>query len=152
MIRHSADPICTYCEMKLLSAHPEFSMWWTVVKKKYPDLHISETYRNKADQDRDVAAGKSNTPWPTSYHNKVDPQGKPCSLAVDVFIMNKDHPQGCWGALLVTTCKAVFEELKDQFPQFSWGGNWKSKLVDQDHFQIELDDTTGACALPVLED
>lgn len=45
---------------------------------KHIDFAIVCGNRNKADQDKAVAEGKSQTPWPTSKHNAVP------SLAVDV--------------------------------------------------------------------
>lgn len=139
MIVHSSDPICTRCEMFLITTHPELANWWRAVRPCYPDLHISESWRNKADQDADVAGGKSFTPWPTSYHNRTA-NGKPCSHALDVFIQNNTYPKGEWGDPLTEMSREIDKKFKPEFPYITWGGNWNSKLHDNDHFQIEVDE------------
>jgi hypothetical protein len=140
MIVHSADPICTRCEMFLINTHPELANWWRAVRPCYLDLHISESWRNKAEQDADVAGGKSFTHWPTSYHNRVDSNNKPCSHALDVFLLSQKYPKGEWGNDLVDICREIDKKFKPTFPFVTWGGNWNSKLHDMDHFQIETDE------------
>lgn len=139
MIRHEVDsPVCAECELKLIQAHPECAVFFHAVKAKYPHIHISWTFRDKPDQDRACAAGLSNTPWPTSYHNKTDKDSKPCSHAIDVFLITPEEPDGIFDRVLVEFCREIYNEFKADFPWCTWGGNFKHP--DSDHFQIEVDE------------
>lgn len=146
MIRHTSDPVCTFCEMKLLSARSEIAEIFRTIKKEFPDTHCSWTWRSKVDQDISVAAGKSHTPWPTSYHNKVDLNSRPCSHAVDIFQITKEKPMGDWNT---EKCREIYLAIKDRFPFMTWGGSFRHP--DSDHFQIEVDEKTGSVILPALD-
>lgn len=146
MINHTADPTCLYCEIKLLSAHPELAEIFHFIKSKFPDTHISWSFRNKYDQDLAVAAGKSNTPWPTSYHNKTSPDAKACSQAIDLFQITKEKPQGEWS---VEKCREIYDSIKEVYPFLHWGGNFHHP--DSDHFEIHLDELPLEPPSPVLE-
>lgn len=85
-------------------------------------------HRNKEDQDKAVAAGRSKTPWPTSRHNSSPSQ------AVDLAPYPID-----WNDL------EKFRELNSHMQDaaeklgiaIEWGGDFKS-LKDFDHWQLKI--------------
>ena len=64
-------------EQRLNELHPELQRLLREAIK-YVDFSIDCGHRSKMEQDKAVASGKSQTPWPTSKHNSVP------SLAVDI--------------------------------------------------------------------
>lgn len=142
-VHHTADLVCPSCETKIMYAHPELRPVWAAIKVKYPDAHISWSYRNKVDQEQAFIEKKTNAHYPYSKHNKVDAMGKPCSHAIDLFQINPTHPKGCWSA---EWCKTVYEYISALYPFVTWGGSFKH-LSDKDHFEIEIDES-GSLVLP----
>ena len=84
MNHHSNNSECLLCNEKLTTADPKIAEWFLQIKKEFPDVHISWAYRNKGDQDKMFAEGKSRTRYPHSKHN-LEVDGRPCSQALDLF-------------------------------------------------------------------
>jgi hypothetical protein len=133
---HGSGRICPFCEQKLLTAHPYFSGWFHSLKVRYPDVHISWSYRDQADQDAFVKSGESDEPYPRSPHNKTDPQGNPRALALDLFQIDSEG-KGVWSHQFFSQVNADNNAAK--LPIY-WGGNFKT-LGDFDHFELRA----GAC-------
>lgn len=127
MIHHrGADGRCVGCADKLKQANPVFTPWFWKWVEKFPDLHISWTFRDEAAQNEAVASGKSRLPWPKSAHNRVV-DGIPESNAVDLFEIYNAKP--LWRP-------SVMHYIAEGPPEFTWGGNFKS-LGDYDHFEVK---------------
>jgi hypothetical protein len=123
---------CQACEDKLKQARPELQTWYrNRVKGNYQNAHISWSFRNQADQTEAVAEGKSNAPWPTSPHNACDPDGNPCSTALDLFQVADD---GKTAIFSVSWYKEVNSIAKSFSDPIKWGGEFHD-LGDFDHFQ-----------------
>lgn len=123
--------ICSRCETKLQEAHPHLKVFFQWVKINHPDAHVSWTFRDQANQDECFRMGKSKLQWPKSPHNAMDLFGKPCSEAIDLFVLSNDGkaewPTGWF--------KTVSQQMKDAGMPFKWGGDFKT-LGDADHFQM----------------
>jgi peptidoglycan L-alanyl-D-glutamate endopeptidase CwlK len=63
---------------RLATCHPDIQKVLEIAIKNGPDFTVVCGHRNEEDQNKAVAEGKSQTPWPTSNHN-ADP-----SVAVDI--------------------------------------------------------------------
>lgn len=127
---HTHDPICPLCTEKALQAIPELAAWFGRVKAKYPNVHISWSYRDAANQEKAVIEGRSKLHYPNSAHNKVDPKGAPAARALDLFLIDDDGAArfpGLWYAKLNADNVAAHEPI-------FWGGQWK-KFGDLDHFE-----------------
>jgi hypothetical protein len=81
---HTNDLICLLCAEKLATADPRIAEWFLEIKKEFPHAHVSWAYRNKEDQDRFFAEGKTRAKFPRSKHN-VERDGKPYAQALDLF-------------------------------------------------------------------
>jgi len=112
---------------------------------KYIDCAVICGHRNKTDQDKAIAEGKSRAPWPTSKHNFTP------SLAVDVV----PYPIK-WGSagtpeqrrkdiarfyFFAGYVKSVADSMHIKI---RWGGDWDSDMdfTDQNfddlpHFELE---------------
>lgn len=128
------------------------------------DNSIFYGHRGKEDQDKAVAEGKSQKPWPTSTHNSVP------SKAVDAGPYYPEVPAGGidWrtdAALMEAARAGRFDEVKEILENIKrwysfggfvrgvgaalgikirWGGDWDNdcrfndhKLVDLPHFEEE---------------
>jgi hypothetical protein len=120
------DGKCLGCIAKLEQANAIFTPWFWQIRVRFPDLHISWTFRDEASQNQAVAEGNSKLKWPDSAHNKMV-DGKPCSDAVDLFEIYNNEP--FWHP-------GVMAQIAELSPQFLWGAHFKS-LGDYDHFQIK---------------
>lgn len=128
---HISDATCPLCEEKLVEAHPYLVIWFHNKKLQYPNLHVAWSFRNQADQNQMVVAGKSKLPWPKSKHNSLDAKGIPQSQALDLFQIDEDG-NARWS-------KPFFQQLdtenqSDKIMLF-WGGKWPT-LGDNDHFEM----------------
>jgi hypothetical protein len=135
-VHHTADTLCPKCEITLTWAHHEFIAVWRAIKTKFPDSHISWSYRDQASQEEAFKEGKTKAHFPYSPHNKLDKQGNKCSHAIDLFQITEEHPQGLWKE---EWFKEVAEFIQALFPIVIWGGNFKS-IHDGDHYEIDFDD------------
>lgn len=116
--------ICPLCNIKLLHVHPELRSWfWNVVKKKFPESHISWGYRDQKSQDEAFKQGLSKLKFPNSPHNKEP------SLAIDIFLLNKDGKAEFPPRFYVEIAKLKQDNMV-------WGGNF-AKLADLNHYQIK---------------
>lgn len=131
MNHHTKEGACPLCEEKLLTAHPLMREFFRSLLLAFPGVHISWAWRGKLDQDKFVAEGKSNTPFPMSKHNYMI-DGKPCALALDLFTLNEHgvaiFPPKLYHLIFVWAGKT-------NFPHIEWAGNWTGKLKESCHFQ-----------------
>lgn len=101
------------------------------MKAAKPFLHVSWGYRTEDEQNAALASGKSEKPFPESMHNALNEDGKPCSLAVDVF--EQIAGRGVWEP---KTMYDIWGLTQKTFPdRFKWGGKFKS-LGDFCHFEL----------------
>lgn len=129
-LHHTKDAQCPMCEDKLKTADPELADWFHEMKKQFPQIHISCSWRGKTEQDKAFAEGKSKLKFPESPHNKAYPDGKPCSQALDIFALTQE------GEAIFP--KALYQKLwqvsKKDYAMI-WGGNFQS-IGDANHFQL----------------
>lgn len=128
-MKHTADAICLLCQEKLSQANSYLQEWFDKVKKSYPDIHISWSFRDQASQDEAFATGHSKFKWPTSSHNAMV-GGKPCAAALDLFQLDLDG-RAVFNPIFYT--KLSEQCVKDQ-DEIIWGGHFRS-ISDLDHFQ-----------------
>lgn len=131
-LHHVHGLICPSCEDKLLSAHPDLGVWFRTVKTKFPDAHISWSYRGKEDQEKFFIDGKTRAHFPHSPHNREE-NGKPMSHALDLFELTD---QGS-AAFPPKFYFDIAQESKKLGFAIKWGGEFKS-ISDHDHYQIDM--------------
>lgn len=128
---HQDGPDCPGCEAKLLQALPYLSNWFkTQVKPKYPEAHVSWSYRDQVSQEEAFTAGKSKLHYPESAHNHTE-DGSPLSYALDLFQII--HGVASWAPGFFNSVAHDCEEMN--LPIF-WGGRFKT-LGDADHYQYQ---------------
>lgn len=127
-LHHSSDAECPLCEFKLSQAHGRLAEWYRQVKAKYPNVHVSWSYRGPEDQDKAFFDGKSTLRYPDSKHNKMQDQ-KPCAEALDLFQIDEDG--------VARFSPAFYAKVAEEFKGMRWGGTFRS-LEDKDHFEIEV--------------
>ena len=127
---------------QLKTAHADLQTIFNEVIKHY-DCTIIVGHRGEADQDAAVAAGKSQTPWPTSKHNSVP------SMAVDampdvrgVIDWNDEADIAYFAGYVMATARQLYEAGKIKH-QVRYGGNWKmdndlkdNHFADKDHYEL----------------
>lgn len=133
MTHHTSDAVCPSCAEKLLQAHPYLQSWFKEVKSRYANAHVSWSFRDMTDQNEYLREGKTRLAFPKSAHN-VSVQGKPCSMALDLFLIDEDGIAK-WPPLWFAKLNSENQTMKE--PIF-WGGKWKS-LGDGDHYQYTPD-------------
>lgn len=125
MSHHTSDPQCPLCTEKLGLAHPALAHWFDAIKAKFPDAHISWTFRDEAAQNQFFEQHKTRARWPHSAHNKQPAQ------AMDLFQIRAD--------LVAAWPEPWFRQIADYLDSCDapmvWGGTWKS-IGDGDHFQL----------------
>lgn len=128
--KHTHDPVCPLCTLKLDQSHPLMRQWFFAVKAKFKDAHVSWAFRGKEDQDQMVKDKRSQTPWPRSKHNFIE-NGIPSSKALDLFQLSTNR--------LAIYNYAWFERINIEFGAspvpIRWGGTFKT-LGDYCHFEI----------------
>lgn len=129
---HQEGEACSGCEMKLSRAHPKIADWFKEVKGKYPDVHVAWAYRGEQDQEQSFQDGKTLLHYPHSAHNRVNEEGKPESLALDLFQL-QNH-EAVFNPIFYLK---LWEEYCDHGIGLQWGGLYRS-LGDRDHFQVSL--------------
>jgi len=122
---------CPRCEEKLKEANSTLIAFFYWVRTNHPDVHISWSFRDEANQDQCFSAGLSRLRWPNSPHNALNLLGQACSEALDLFRLNGDG-KAEWPA---DYFKAINDETKTAGLPILWGGNFKH-LGDLDHFQM----------------
>ena len=126
----NSTAVCVRCEKMLDEGHPDLRKSFAEIRKTYPDVHVSCVYRGKEAQNKAVQDKLSKTPWPKSKHNALQ-DGKPCSLAMDLFRLGDDGK-----AYFPMDFYAMIANLATilRLP-LVWGGSWK--MVDGPHFQLK---------------
>lgn len=127
---HVEGPECSGCIEKLKSAHPFMRGWFTRAKARHINLHVSCAFRNMEDQNRAYKDGTSKLSWPNSPHNNTK-DGNPCSLALDVFLINEDG-EARFPPLFYAKLN---EENQAAREPIRWGGTFKT-LGDFNHFEM----------------
>jgi hypothetical protein len=127
------DPVCWSCENKAQQAHPYLIGWFHDIKKKYPTIHIAWSYRGVEDQERLFLEKETLAHYPNSKHNYAI-NGKPCSLALDLFLIDAD---GVGRFPWPFYKKLADENLAERLP-IEWGGNFVD-IKDGDHFEVSKD-------------
>lgn len=130
MLHHTKDPICPLCEQKLTQAKIEMALWFRDLKTRYPNVHVSWSYRDRVSQEQCFLAGTTKLHYPESGHNQVDAYGNSCSIALDLFQISESG-QTVYDPLFFV--KVDTDNLRAKLPIF-WGGRWKH-LGDRDHFE-----------------
>lgn len=125
---------------KLSTCHQDLQvLFYEVIR--YVDCTVLEGYRNKEDQDRAFAEGKSKLQFPHGRHNRQP------SMAVDVIpypIDWKDTRMHMWFGGYV---QGIAQRLKDEGKMthgVRWGGSWDGlgelntpkQLNDLVHFEL----------------
>lgn len=129
-MRHTHDAKCPSCEKKLEKAHPLISHWFHEIKKEYPEIHVSWTFRTQEEQEFFFNEGSTRLRWPNSQHNAMK-AGRPCARAMDLFQLRLDNVAVFPWRLY----KEVSEFLKEKEAPIDWGYDlWK---WDGDHFQLK---------------
>lgn len=130
-MHHEDGPSCPLCNQKLTTAHPYFVDWYTAVKAKFPQTHISWAYRNRDMQEIFYRDGKSRVHWPDSPHNAFDKLGAPRARAIDLFVIDADGV----GRFPTDFYKLVWKFTLSEKFMLEWGGLWE-KFKDAPHFQL----------------
>lgn len=120
---------------KLETAHPDLQRLFLEVVK-YFDCTVLEGYRNKMAQDKAVAEGRSQTPYPTSKHNRMP------SMAVDVAPFPVDWADTKRFYFFAGVVKGI--ALQMNIP-IRWGGDWDgdtetkdNSFMDLPHYELKL--------------
>lgn len=139
---HTDDAICPLCEAKLLTAHKLLGTFFRAAKVRWPDIHVAWAFRSSEEQQEVYNKGKSNAMPGESLHNAIDSKKKPCSRAVDIFVIDADGiarwPEGRF---------AQMHAWKDtEFKHVMRLGviQWKSRItgkmvLDLPHFELNKD-------------
>lgn len=130
----NSGPECYGCNEKLKLVHPILRAWFWRRKAKYPNLHISWGWRDQADQDQAFEEGKSNVRFPNSKHNATGPDGKPLSLALDLFQVDEDG-NARWSKAFFSRLAAENKEMREPI---RWGGTFKLRNGSTDSCHFEL--------------
>lgn len=138
-MKHDYEKICPSCEEKLKEAHALLGEWFHEMKEIYSNLHISWSYRDETNQNNYFAQGRSQLKYPYSLHNKTDSEGKPCSLALDVFqlVPSVNLHTSDIAVFNRTFYEQLYQESLLNFPKLKWGGKFQT-LADFDHFYMDL--------------
>lgn len=125
----------------LKDCHPQLIGRWLWVTKMYkllypndPQPQISQTFRNKADQDREVAEGDSKVSWPNSTHNYFDKE-QPASLALDFYFDEggKASYKRAWMIRVVNLA-----ELAGLFSGGrAWGWDWPHLALCEYSYEVQ---------------
>lgn len=128
---------CPLCAQKLKTACELLQQWFQVIKRKFPDCHISWAWRGETDQNAFLKAGDSGVAWPNSKHNKMDTQGRASAEALDLFRLLK-----CGKADFTP---AYYSDIAAHSEAAGWGDRVKWALTDKkgqrydlDHFEIRI--------------
>lgn len=127
-------------QKKLIECHPDLQLIFNAVIE-YMDCIVLVGHRNREDQERAVAEGKSQLHFPLSAHNKTP------SNAIDVApypIDWKDTDKFYFfGGFVLGTASRLKSQGKIT-TSIIWGGDWNGdgdlhnqKLFDLVHFEIK---------------
>lgn len=117
---------CPKCEEFLKLADPKLQEWFTtLIKPKFPQVHISCSFRGKEEQEEAFLDGKTKLHWPNSKHNKTP------ALALDLFQLDFNG-LACWPWGFFRDIAKLSDESK---APVEWGGVW-TKLGDANHYEL----------------
>ena len=122
--------LCPSCEGKLTTCHPEIVYWFRKIREAFPDAHVAWGYRNEGEQAACVRAKTSKLIYPESNHNNCV-EGKPCSLAMDLFRQGDDGKYYDNIGFFVQ----IAHFLMDQKAPITWGGEFHHP--DNPHFELK---------------
>lgn len=125
-IHHTQDEICPLCTQKIAEAHPTLQLWWGKIKAKFPDAHVSWSFRDEANQNTFFQSGKTLARWPHSAHNKEPAQ------AMDLFQLREDNVASWQRSFF----QGIADWLKAQGCPLTWAGDWE-RFREFDHFQMD---------------
>ena len=132
MLHHEMDnEFCPGCEDKIAVAHSDLLSNYRLIKKEFPDCHVSWAFRDKKDQDAFFILGKTHEQWPHSKHNNMK-DGLPLALALDLFQINSDN-RAVFSPKFYYDVNSFCE--KNNLP-LEWSGTWKT-FRELDHFQLK---------------
>lgn len=124
---------------RLYSCHQELQYLFNTVIQ-YFDCTIAVGFRDKVDQDKAIAEGRSKDPWPTSKHNQNP------SHAIDVYPYPVDLSDLQRIYYFAGRVMGIAEMLKFQGKmqyRIRWGGDWNrttevkdNKFNDLGHFEL----------------
>jgi peptidoglycan L-alanyl-D-glutamate endopeptidase CwlK len=124
-------------EFNLSTCHPKLQRLVRVMAQRAPkslDFSVTCGYRNEADQEAAVRAGRSTKHFPDSKHNVMP------SVAVDLAPHPIDWKDTARFARLAGYLQAVADDLGIEV---RWGGDWDGdgrtadeRLVDMPHFEL----------------
>lgn len=117
-----------------MQAHPRLGEWFRKLKARYPNVHVSCSWRGREEQERLFREQKTDLHFPHSKHNNLSPASQPQSLALDLFQIDEDGV-GRWSPLFFAKVNA--ENEADREP-VRWGGKFKihGRWPDGDHFEL----------------
>lgn len=132
MTHHDENDPCPRCTELLAMAHGTIAAWFlNNVKPKYPNMHVSESYRDRDRQEEMFAQGKSKEHFPNSKHNCVDPfYGNPCSRALDLFMQTD-------GQYVLNENIFISIDSMNKYDghPITWGGSFTT-IHDTPHFEM----------------
>lgn len=135
---HNDGPVCFGCAAKFEHGHPELKKVFEKMKKENPDIHVSWVWRGPKDQEEAYSSGASNCHFGKSQHNKMSSQGKPCSRAFDLFIIDADGVPRWPGIRLAKLHEWKRQNAPNMRPDIIKFKNRKGELVtDWPHFEIK---------------
>lgn len=121
-------------EARLATCHGDIQKVLRAAIVNGPDFTVLCGHRNRADQDKAVADGKSQTPWPTSKHNTVP------SIAVDIAPYPIDWDD--WNRFRVLA-GYILGTADAMGIKIRWGGDWDRDYSEADerfrdlpHFEL----------------
>lgn len=92
------------------------------VRQRWPDVHVSWSFRNQKEQQEAFDKGASKFVWPESKHNMIPSQ------AIDLFQQDAGG-RGIWSY-------PKMKEIQDSFgDHLVWGGNW-TNFKDFYHWEL----------------
>lgn len=126
--KHSNNGACPRCQELLDWVDGTLRSWFEQTQKDDPELHTSEGYRSKADQNSDFLGGKSKAKYGHSPHNY-----KPV-MAIDVFwVINGKYNGGFDYPMVLAKYKTLAMQLPDDLES---GVNFPNGQKDGPHVQV----------------
>jgi D-alanyl-D-alanine carboxypeptidase len=120
---------CPLCQEKLKEAHEKLQVWFGDLKKEFNQVHVSWAWRGKEDQERFFKEKKTRAHFPYSKHNHMK-EGKPCSLALDLFELV--NARAVFNPKFYLRIHK-FNQAKNH--EIKWGGLFKN-FKDYPHFEL----------------
>lgn len=131
MLHHINQDECPACGEKINEACEYLRSWFGRARVQFPNVHISWSYRNKADQQKAYDDGLSRKQYPDSAHNHTR-FSEPYSLALDLFQLSPED-RAIYDMAFYTE---VAQWCVSHDEPIIWGGNYKT-FKDYDHFGVD---------------